>query len=711
MNRSRGFPEFVLLATLLQFLTNIVVQLDVPYLRQVFGFIYLTFVPGFVILRTFKLAKGEFHETILFSIGLSIALLMFVGLFINELFHVLGLASPLSTLPLLVTLNFVVILPCLWACLKGTNAAMNKIALSYHSPLIIIIPFLGVAGALAVNNFGNNFLLLLMLAIVAGLVALGIVYKKILPAKLYPLAILAISVALLFHSSLITHYLVGYDIHSEYHVFKLTESTAFWNSTFSSWDDRIATGNSMLSITILPSIYSMIANVDGTWLLKILYPLLLSFVPLALYKIYSKRMKKEVAFLSAFFAMSSLTFFGTEGFPAKQMIGEFFYVLLFLVILKEKMSALKRNFFFVVFSAGLVVSHYSMSYIFLFLILLTWLLPTATRFFTHRRQRNIRITLSTVLIFFTITFAWYIYTSASAPFNAITNPLERISRDFFADFYNPSARTTTVLRGLGAGQTTSLGHQTGRIFFYIAEFFIVVGIANMLFRKEHTSFGQEYVMLSVLNFVILLMCIIIPNFARFLRMERFYQISLLFLAPFFVLGGKTVFEFISRRRNQTRALNLVLVVLIPFFLFETSFIYELTRDFSSSLSLSMYRMDRDKLYDSITDEREVVAALWLSSQLNSAQHARVYGDIISDYHVLTSYGMMSAESFDELTNTTQFTSGANYVYLRGVNTIEGIMRREGYWWNLSDINPILDNQNIIYSNKNSEIFYVVSEIG
>lgn len=701
----RSFPAFVQFVMLFQFLANVVVLLDVPYVRQIVGFFYLMFIPGIVILKTFKLAETDFSETILFSIGLDIALLMFIGLLLNEFFPILGLASPLSTLPLLVTMNFVVLLPCLWACLKETSATWSKLVLSFHLPIFIIIPLLGILGALAVNNFGNNSLLLLMLIIIAGLVALGTVYKKVLPAKLYPLAILAMAVALLFHSSLITNYLVGWDVHSESQVFKLTDNAAYWNSTFNSIDESISKGNAMLSTTILPTIYSKITDMDGTWLLKILYPLLLSFVPLTLYKLYSSRMRKEVAFLSMFFLMSNLTFFGTEALSYKQMVGEFFFVLLFLVILKEKIGTFERSFLFVVFSAGLVVSHYSMSYIFMFLIFLAWLLPTGMRFLTHGPRRNGRITLSMVLIFFIITFAWYIYSSKSAPFNAIVGMGEQISRNFFVDFFNPSTRTATVLRGLGGGEATSLGHQIGRIVFYIAEFFIIVGILRMLFKKQYVSVGQEYAILSVINLVILLMAIIIPNFARYFRMERFYQVSLLLLAPFFVFGGETVFKFISGRRNQALALNLILIVLIPFFLFETGFIYEVTGDFSYSLPLSMYRMDRIQLYFRITDEKEVQAARWLSSYADSS-HNLVYGDPTSTQHVLTSYGMIPAENFRVLSNTTQFDSSATYIYLRGVNTIEGIMTTRLGLGNVSDIQPMLDDQNIIYSNRDSEIFWV-----
>lgn len=703
----RNFVGFVKFVVLFQIVTNMAVMLDIPFFRQIVGFIYLMFIPGFVILNTFKLAKEDLSETILFSIGLSITLLMLIGLFLNELFPMVGLASSLSTLPLLVTMNFVVILPCLWVYLKEISVPLGNPVVSRYLPLFAIIPILGILGTLIVNSFGNNSLLLLMLAVIAGLVTLGTICKKVLRTRFYLLAILAIAVALLLHSSLVTNYLVGWDIHSEYHVFKLTDNASYWNSTLASPDDRIGKGNAMLSVTILPTIYSKIAGIDGTWLFKILYPLILSFVPLALYKLYSSRMKKETAFLATFFIMSNLTFFGIDGFPAKQMIGEFFFVLLFLVILKGKIGGFEKSFFFIVFSAGLVLSHYSMSYIFLFLILLTWLSMIGMHFFNRSVQINMRITLSMITIFFVIAFAWYIYTSASASFDAIAEVGEQISRTFLVDFFSARARTATVLRGLGGGQTISILHGIGRIVFYIAEFFIILGVAKMLFRKEYASFGREYTMLSVLNVAMLMMCMIIPNFARYLRMERFYQISLLLLAPFFVIGGEMIFSFIFKRRSQAFALNLILIVLIPFFLFETGFLYEVAEDFSYSLPLSMYRMDRVLLYDVITNEKEVTAACWLSKQLDYS-HGLVYADLISTSHVLTSYGEMSAEDFRVLLNTTQFTGKTNYIYLRGVNTIEGIMRASGlYLWNLSDVRPILYNQNIIYSNGNSEILWVL----
>lgn len=45
---------------------------DITMLRQIVGFIYLTFIPGFLILRVLKLNRLGIIDTLLHSVGLSV---------------------------------------------------------------------------------------------------------------------------------------------------------------------------------------------------------------------------------------------------------------------------------------------------------------------------------------------------------------------------------------------------------------------------------------------------------------------------------------------------------------------------------------------------------------------------------------------------------------------------------------------------------------
>ena len=80
-----------LVVLLFHILLYIVIILDIPILRQIVAFCYLTFVPGFLILKLLKPTRTMLVEKLLLTVGLSLAFLMFAGLLINELFFALNI--------------------------------------------------------------------------------------------------------------------------------------------------------------------------------------------------------------------------------------------------------------------------------------------------------------------------------------------------------------------------------------------------------------------------------------------------------------------------------------------------------------------------------------------------------------------------------------------------------------------------------------------
>jgi len=70
--------------------------LGIPLLRQIIGFIYLTFIPGFLILKCFKINGKKIVEDVLYSVGLSLSFLMFTGVLINFLYPLVGISKPIS---------------------------------------------------------------------------------------------------------------------------------------------------------------------------------------------------------------------------------------------------------------------------------------------------------------------------------------------------------------------------------------------------------------------------------------------------------------------------------------------------------------------------------------------------------------------------------------------------------------------------------------
>ena len=699
--------DFLVIMLFLQFILYGLVFFDVPVARQVIGFIYFTFVPGFVILKLLKLDKQlDGLEVVLFSVGLSVAFLMLAGLLINEFGFLLGISEPLSLMPLMIILNSFILIGGILACLRSEGVKLWEVknfGLSPSALLLMGLPVLSVVGTMYVNAFGNNLILLFMIIAISLLFVIAIISKKLLPPRLYPFAVLMIAIALLYHSSLISNYLIvfGSDVPVEHFVFKITKDNAWWDSTNPyPWDMTHSRINVMLSVTILPTIYSSLLNMDTTWVFKALYPLIFSLVPLGLYQIWQTYIGKKYALISTFLFMAQETFYTEMLGLNRQMVSELFFVLLLLVIFSKKVKMFNKMLCFAFFSFALAMSHYGLSEIFLFFISLTLISLVVTK----RPSRNITATM--VVLFFVVTFSWYIYTSKSVVFDDILEYGNYVYSQI-GGFFNPTSRQATVLRGLGLEKPPTIWNAVSRAFAYITEFLIVVGFVGLVTRaraKAKVNFDWEYFMFTSWAMGLLAMCILLPGFASTLNMTRFYHIVLFFLAPLCVLGAEVLVRFVSKRKTQVWASVLLLVVLTPYFLFQTSFVYEVTGSESWSISLSGYRMG-PRLYTSfgVVTEQEVLGAQWLSQYASTdAESLRVHVDVYSRAALII-YGMIPRSSMSSLSNVTVVEAN-EIVYLGKVNSFYGMVIGMDVWNTTSITDSTLSGMSRIYSNGDCAIY-------
>ena len=248
----------------LTFLMLVAIFLNIPVLREITAFIYLSFVPGFLILRILNFGKMNIVVILLFSVGLSLSFLMAIGLLINET-YLFGISQPLSTIPLTLGVSLsttVLLLVCYRRNLLNDyislNANLKVTGAFFFRIVIVVLPILLAAvGAL----FLNIPVLLLSIALIAALYVLGVFSKKLFPSELYPLLIFSVSLALLFSVVFASKYILGFDANLEFYVFKTTQIHARWGFI----DPVVNTVpnvnyNAMLSITILPTIYASLMN-------------------------------------------------------------------------------------------------------------------------------------------------------------------------------------------------------------------------------------------------------------------------------------------------------------------------------------------------------------------------------------------------------------------------------------------------------------------
>jgi len=713
------------LVILLYISTLFSIVFDIPVLRQVFGFIFLSFIPGFLFLKILKLSEGDRLQQVILSAGLSVAFLMFLGLLLNGISPAFDLSMPLSIMPLMITINGSTLVLLLLSWRRKDQEASFSFSGRLNSTtflqicFVLVLPVTSIVGAL----YHNTLLLLLMILGVAILYVISIFSNRILPEKFFPLAIASISISLLLHTVLISKYFMGsQDGFSEFYVFKLTESAGYWNAPGSIISYTLIDSlNSLVSITILPTIYTVLLGIDGEIFFKLFYPFLFSLVPLALYQLFEKQTGKKIALLSVFFVVSiSIAFYGLEPLSlTRQITGQFFLVLSILLITQKELPPVKSRILLMVFGAAIVVSHYSLAYIFLFYIAAFFILSRFS-ILPYRKGSLVVLTYGIALFLIAFTFFWYVYVSNS-PLNQLANSINNIVRWFSTDIFSSQARGFEgALSSLSPFAATSLVGIVHKGLIYLAHFFIGIGILVLIIKPKKFKLNNEFQLVAVISMAILVLCLVIPNVAPSLNLTRFYAIIIPFVAPFFVLGGTFLFSQIRKLISKplfkstkfplkNLELKIVTLLLVAIFLFQVGFVNHVFGDYPYSYSLDLDRKEKssDVRIQIATHtlyflDQEVSSAKWLRENINST--FRVYADWNSQVTVLKSYALLPNDKMLQITNGT--IQSPTYVYMKYLNVRLGLISTENSdLFNVSDVSNFLGNCSKVYSNGDSDIYF------
>ena len=699
--------SFLAILLILQLTLYITIIFNIPIARQVIGFAYITFVPGLVIIKLLKFDKLNDVETILFSVGLSIVFLMLIGLFVNELGSLFSFSKPLSEIPLLIALSGLTFIIGVGAYARNNNLTLqnvNSYNFSLKTLLLILLPILSITGAVCVNVYQNNLLLIFAISAIAITFIAVLISKRSISQKYYPIIIFVIALSLLYHSSIISNHFVsfGSDVYIENFAFQTTAQNGNWSLPSSlTYSSELSRVNSMLSVTILPTIYTSLLNIDSTLMYKLIYPFIFAFVPVALYQLWQTYIDKKFAFISAFLLIAQATFY-TEMFGLnRQMIAELFFVLLLFAMLAKKLSPRHKVFCFILFSVGLITSHYAIAEIFLFFTTFAFV----TLFIMKRPSR--KITVGMISLFFVMMFVWYIYVSSGAVFTSFTEFGDYVSRQL-GDFFNLGSRQQTVLRGLGLEAAPTIWNTISRTFAYITQILIVVGFAGFLSKRlsKVTNFDpkSEYFLFGLAAMGLLGALIIVPGLANTLNMTRFYHILLFFLAPFCVIGIANITRLVLKRRERILSVALAIVVIVPYFFFQTGFVYAFTGTDSYSLSLNLNGMDPIRLYNHFgyISDQDVASAQWIANNVNYKQ-TTIYADASSRSAILTTYAMIFYGSSVSISNTTPLQD-IGILYMNKLNVVDGVVTGSDLW-STADFSYIFTNTDKIYSNGAGDVYF------
>ena len=445
-------------------------QMHIPIFNDIITLLYMALVPGVLILRILKLHKLGNTFTTLLSVGLSIISVLLVGLFMNQVYPHIGISKPIETIPLLVTFtvyNMILLLLAYKRDKEYFHYSSSKLSFELLSSnqflCLCILPLIAIIGAYTLQYYGRNEIQILLLLLICALVL--VMAWGYLKQEYYHIAIFSIALSILYYSVLISNHIWGYDIFFEYQFATYVIKNGIWDHT---WPHAY---NAMLSVVMYAPIYNKLSGMTLTWILKFIYPFLFSLISIGLYKIFEKHTGGKIAFLAAFFFIAYNGFsYGWMVQMARQQIAEIFLVLLVWLMIDRQIPQNKRKILYLLFGIGLILSHYSVTYLFMFMLLATIvtlsLLSSSfgnivnTILITFGAQRKYfgkyfkvkdqTISLPLSLFFIGFIVVYYSLTADSKPIASLFDALKIVSKNVNTIVSSGLINPMIILSGLGS---------------------------------------------------------------------------------------------------------------------------------------------------------------------------------------------------------------------------------------------------------------------
>jgi uncharacterized membrane protein len=404
--------------------TIAIFQFDPFYIGSLFAFLYIVITPGFLTLPFLTPKKFPPMLGMAFSVALSLLILMVAGLFLNILLPLVGDHTPLTTLPLLITFDLIIYVLLLVNYEYRKNSSFELHEFNLLSWIIIgvsfLLPVLSVLGAIILNDNGSNFLTMLVLGIIFLLLPVMLFTKVKLSPTVTPLSLYMMGLSMLLMNSMRGWFITGHDILLEYHVFTLTNDAHLWSMAF--YQDPY---NACLSLTILPTFIEQLIHVVPSYIFKFFTQFIGALPVVIIYYIVRKYVSEKVALLCGFLYVTFPTFMVDMAFLNRQGIAfVFFASMVYVLFDEEHFSGWKRTGALFLFGIGIILSHYSTSYVTVAVLLSGYVVNRVLRFVMTTKKplwlfklvskmgnkemyaKPIRLTLPFVLGFLCLMIFW-----------------------------------------------------------------------------------------------------------------------------------------------------------------------------------------------------------------------------------------------------------------------------------------------------------------
>lgn len=368
-------------------LLHLVVLADPPglVLQVLLGGLALVGLPTWATARHLARSVQDRAERWLFALGATLLLLMLGGVVVNGLLGAMGVTEPLGYAP--IVLMSMVIGTALTATIPAKAAGDGRAherAFAIDAPLMMAAlgAVVTVGGALRLNNGGEGTPALI--GTMLGIAALaGLLLRRGQDRGQDVMTLWLVGVGLLLGVSLRGWGLSGHDIQQEFLVYSLTHVDSHWEMA-----DLEDAYNACLSITILPHVLATMTAVPGAAVFRLLMPLVFALVPVTAYLVARRMVVRRAALIGTIVLLSYPPLATDMPYLVRQQMAFFFIGLVLLAASQPLWSVRGRRAATIAAGVGVVLSHYSSSYLLLGSLVLGALMVPIVRWSIRRRRRT-----------------------------------------------------------------------------------------------------------------------------------------------------------------------------------------------------------------------------------------------------------------------------------------------------------------------------------
>jgi len=344
--------------------------------------------------------------------------------------------------------------------------------------------------------------------------------------KIIYIIIFMFSFTIPFITSICSEYIIGVDVHREYHLYTSLKNSNYWNSS------NPTPLNSCLSINMLPMVVFSLMGISNQMAYKIFFSLISSFIPIFIFLNVDKYFDRKYSVLSLFIIISQYDYIYACMLP-RQVVAVTIYCILFYTLSSIKKSK-QKTIIITMLGFSTIIFHYSTSYI----ILITLIGSSFVYILFKIYKKNLLIY---TILYLMLTFIWSSFIGGRS-FDSVILYIERAWIDLLKGLFSHQMRgDLNYLLGyniISAPLSIKLEFITSWliiIFISIGNLFFIFKILNYkiknkIFKNTYinvykSSLNNIQIIHNIIFFGLMISIFILPSIIQFFSWDRLYHIS------------------------------------------------------------------------------------------------------------------------------------------------------------------------------------------